>query len=156
MFTGDAEKKAETEMVERYGKKLACDVLKSGHHGSKTSSNHNFMDTIQPKYAVIQVGKGNSFGHPTKQTLDIYDYYKMKVFRNDEDGTVDSITNGETVEFISNQSAIAFASNPKVIALTGNSATLQWTTNREAVSKLEYTDGSLTKSMKPPKWSLCG
>ncbi len=146
MFTGDAEKKAETEMVERYGKKLACTVLKSGHHGSKTSSNHNFMDTIQPKYGVIQVGKGNSFGHPTKQTLDIYDYYKMKVFRNDEDGTVDSITNGETVEFISNQSAIAFASKPKVIALTGNSATIQWTTNREAVSKVEYTDGSSTKT----------
>ena len=59
MFTGDAEKKAETEMVERYGKKLACTVLKSGHHGSKTSSNHNFMDTITPKYGVIQVGKGN-------------------------------------------------------------------------------------------------
>ena len=145
MFTGDAEKKAETEMVERYGKKLASTVLKSGHHGSKTSSNHNFMDTVQPKYGVIQVGKGNSFGHPTKQILDVYDYYKMKVFRNDEDGTIESISNGETVEFISNQSAVQFASKPKVIALTGNSATLQWTTNREAVSKVEYTDGNANK-----------
>lgn len=145
MFTGDAEKKAETEMVERYGKKLACDVLKSGHHGSKTSSNHNFMDTIQPKYAVIQVGKGNSFGHPTKQTLDIYDYYKMKVFRNDEDGTVESYCDGTKVEFVSNQSDIAFASKPKVIALTANSATLQWTTNREAISSVSYSNGSMTK-----------
>ena len=145
LFTGDAEKKAETEMVERFGKKLHVDVLKSGHHGSKTSSNHNFMDAVQPTYGVIQVGKGNSFGHPTKQTLDVYEYYKMKVFRNDLDGTIESITDGNKIEFISNQSAIQFTSNPKVISLTGNSATIQWTTNREAVSKVVYTNGSASK-----------
>lgn len=142
LFTGDAEKKAETEMVERFGKKLHVDVLKSGHHGSKTSSNHNFMDAVQPTYGVIQVGKGNSFGHPTKQTLDIYDYYKMKVFRNDLDGTIEAITDGNKIEFISNQSDIQFTSKPKVISLTGNSATIQWTTNREAVSKVIYSNGS--------------
>ncbi len=146
LFTGDAEKKAETEMVERYGKKLHVDVLKSGHHGSKTSSNHNFMDAVQPTYGVIQVGKGNSFGHPTKQTLDVYEYYKMKVFRNDYDGTVESFTDGTKVEFVSNQSSIEFASKPKVIALTPNSATLQWTTNREATSAVEYTNGSMKKT----------
>ena len=146
LFTGDAEKKAETEMVERYGKKLHVDVLKSGHHGSKTSSNHNFMDAVQPTYGVIQVGKGNSFGHPTQQTLDVYEYYKMKVFRNDYDGTVESVTDGNKIEFVSNQSSIEFASKPKVIALTPNSATLQWTTNREATSAVEYSNGSMKKT----------
>ncbi|MBQ3643295.1 MAG: MBL fold metallo-hydrolase [Candidatus Riflebacteria bacterium] len=145
LFTGDAEKKAETEMVERFGKKLHVDVLKSGHHGSKTSSNHNFMDAVQPTYGVIQVGKGNSFGHPTQQTLDVYNYYKMKVFRNDYDGTVESFTDGNKIEFVSNQSAIQFASKPKVIALTPNSATLQWTTNREATSAVEYSNGQASK-----------
>ena len=146
LFTGDAEKKAETDMVERYGKKLSCNVLKSGHHGSKTSSNHNFMDTVQPQYGVIQVGKGNKFGHPTKRTLDIYDYYKMKVFRNDEDGTVESFTDGNKIEFVSNQSPIKFATTPKVIAQTANSATIQFTTNRDAKSKIVYSNGSVEKT----------
>lgn len=137
LFTGDAEKKAETAAIERVGRKLSSTVLKSGHHGSKTSSNHNFMDLVQPKYGVISAGKGNSFGHPTKAVLDIYDYYKMSVFRTDQDGTVESFTDGKTVTFETNNSPIKITSKPKIISLTSNSATIQWNTNREATSRVE-------------------
>ncbi len=137
LFTGDAEKKAETAAIERAGRKLSSTVLKSGHHGSRTSSNHNFMDMVQPKYGVISAGKGNSFGHPTKAVLDIYDYYKMSVFRTDNDGTVESFTDGNTVVFETNNSPIKIKSQPKIISLTANSATIQWTTNRDATSRVE-------------------
>ncbi|MDD3147928.1 MAG: MBL fold metallo-hydrolase [Candidatus Riflebacteria bacterium] len=146
LFTGDAEKKAETEMISLHGKKLASTVLKSGHHGSKTSSMHAFMDIVQPGYGVISAGKGNSFGHPTQAVLDIYDYYKMTVFRTDNDGTVESYTDGKTVTFVTNNSPLEFASKPKVISLTANSATIQWETNRPATTLVNYGVSSLNQS----------
>ena len=152
LFTGDAEKKSETDMISMHGKKLASTVLKSGHHGSKTSSIHAFMDIVQPKYGVISAGTGNSFGHPTKAVLDIYDYYKMGVFRTDKDGTVESFTDGNTVTFVTNNSPLEFASKPKVISLTANSATLQWTTNRPATTYIGYgtTSYSQKKELSHP------
>jgi len=142
LFTGDAEKKAESIAIERAGKKLSSTVLKSGHHGSKTSSNHAFMDMVQPKYGVISAGKGNSFGHPTQTVLDIYDYYKMSVFRTDTDGTIESYTDGQNVTFVTNNTPIKITAAPKIISITPNSATLQWTTNRAATSKVEYGLGT--------------
>lgn len=149
LFTGDAEKKAETDMVSLHGKKLASTVLKSGHHGSKTSSMHAFMDIVQPGYGVISAGKGNSFGHPTEAVLDIYNYYKMTVFRTDIDGTVESYTDGKTVTFVTNNSPLEFASKPKVISLTANSATIQWETNRPSTTLVNYgvSDLSQTKEL---------
>ncbi|HNS09325.1 MAG TPA: MBL fold metallo-hydrolase [Candidatus Ozemobacteraceae bacterium] len=146
LFTGDAEKKSETDMISMHGKKLASTVLKSGHHGSKTSSMHAFMDIAQPEYGVISAGKGNSFGHPTQTVLDIYDYYKMKVFRTDVDGTVESYTDGKTVTFVTNNSPLEFASKPKVISLTANSATLQWETNRPSTTLVSYGTSSLSQT----------
>lgn len=150
LFTGDAEKKAEGVAIERMGKKLNATVLKSGHHGSKTSSSHAFMDMVQPKYGVIQCGKGNSFGHPTQQTLDIYDYYKMTVFRTDNDGTVESYTDGETVRFSSNKSPLQITDNPKVISITPNTATIQWETNRPAASKVEVIEKVPVRASNTP------
>lgn len=138
LFTGDAEKKAEGAVIGSHGTKLKSTVLKSGHHGSKTSSSHAFLDLVQPEYATISAGKGNSFGHPTQEILDRYEYLKIKTFRTDTDGTIESYTDGKTVHFITNNSPIQFATQPKIISLTANSATIQWTTNREATSEIEY------------------
>lgn len=146
LFTGDAEKKAETEMIALHGKKLKSTILKSGHHGSKTSSMHAFMDVVLPSYGVISAGKGNSFGHPTQAVLDIYDYHNMKVFRTDKDGHVESYTDGKTVTFVSNNSPLAFAKEPKIISLTANSATIQWESNRPATTAVFYGTASLNKS----------
>lgn len=146
LLTGDAEKTAETNMISNHGKKLACTVLKSGHHGSKTSSSHAFMDLVQPEYGIISAGTGNSFGHPTQVVLDIYDYYHMKVFRTDKDGTIESYTDGNTVTFVTNNSPLEFTTKPKVIALTANSATLQWETNRGSTSMVNYGTASFDQS----------
>ncbi|MBF0501689.1 MAG: MBL fold metallo-hydrolase [Candidatus Riflebacteria bacterium] len=147
LFPGDAEKGAEANTVTAFGSKLKSTILKSGHHGSKTSSSYPFMDAVKPDYAVISVGKGNSFGHPNKETLDTYALYKMTVFRTDEDGTVDTVTDGKTVKFTSNQSPIEISEAPQLISLTANSATIKWSTNKDSNTQVAYgtTDLANTK-----------
>lgn len=68
LFTGDATKENETELM-TYESSLSVDVLKVAHHGSSTSTSREFMAYLSPEYAVISVGKDNSFGHPTSETL---------------------------------------------------------------------------------------
>ncbi|MFZ5952140.1 MAG: MBL fold metallo-hydrolase [Candidatus Rifleibacteriota bacterium] len=146
LFTGDAEKNAENATIQAHSRKLKSNVLKSGHHGSKTSSSHAFLDMVAPEYATISAGKGNSFGHPTPEILSRYEYLKIKTFRTDEDGIIESYTDGKTIHFITNNSPIEFAQNPKVISITPNSATIQWATNREATTEIEYGATTLGES----------
>ncbi len=148
LFTGDAEKNAENAVIQNHPNKLKSTVLKSGHHGSKTSSSHAFLDLVQSEYTAISAGEGNSFGHPTQEILNRYDYLGIKVFRTDKDGNIESFTDGKTIEFVTNNSPIEFASKPKVISITPNSATIQWTTNRESTTEISYgpTSYSTTKS----------
>ena len=62
------------------------DVLKVGHHGSKTSSSKEFIEEINPKYSIISVGKNNRYGHPNGNVLD--NLYGSKIYRTDQDGSV--------------------------------------------------------------------
>ena len=62
------------------------DVLKIGHHGSKTSSSKGFIDEIKPKYAIISVGKNNRYGHPNIEVLN--NLYNSKIYRTDQDGSI--------------------------------------------------------------------
>ena len=85
LFMGDASTTTEKEIVKEYD--LAkIDILKVGHHGSKTSSSKEFIDTINPKYSIISVGKNNKFGHPNKEVLDNLD--KSKIYSTDKDGSI--------------------------------------------------------------------
>ena len=85
MFMGDASVTTEKEILDKYNL-LDIDVLKVGHHGSKTSSGKEFIDEINPKYSIISVGKKNRYGHPNKEVLD--NLYNSKVYRTDEDGSI--------------------------------------------------------------------
>jgi beta-lactamase superfamily II metal-dependent hydrolase len=98
LFTGDAEFKSETDMI-KSKQTLKSDVLKVGHHGAKTSTSTNFLKVVKPTYAVISVGKGNSYGHPTSATLNRLKSAKVKVFRTDKQGTIIAKTNGSTLTF---------------------------------------------------------
>ncbi|NLY53675.1 MAG: hypothetical protein GX060_03490, partial [Firmicutes bacterium] len=66
-FTGDLEQEGEKELMQAYD--LAADVLKVGHHGSSTSTSPEFLEHVNPKYAVILVGAGNDYGHPHREIL---------------------------------------------------------------------------------------
>ena len=85
MFMGDAGVDKEKDILERYNISN-IDVLKVGHHGSKTSSSKRFINKINPKYSIISVGKNNRYGHPNKEVLDTLN--DSKIYRTDQDGSI--------------------------------------------------------------------
>ena len=105
LFTGDAEESAEKNLVETYGNNrerstapsLEATVLKVGHHGSSTSTGESFLDTVNPKYAVISCGKDNSYGFPHSQTLKSLNTRNIQLFRTDEQGTITVTSDGTTL-----------------------------------------------------------
>ena len=91
LFTGDIEEIAEKEILELYSQNqnlLKADILKVGHHGSKTSSTSEFIKAIKPQIAVIGVGKNNKFGHPNDGVLQRITDLKCKIFRTDLNGEI--------------------------------------------------------------------
>ncbi|MEG6615417.1 stalk domain-containing protein [Peptococcaceae bacterium 1198_IL3148] len=92
MFTGDAE-----EPVEKILKgELEAEVLKVGHHGSDSSTSDAFLNKVAPKTAIISVGAGNSYGHPTVETLQKLNNANIKIYRTDLNGHIVVITDGKT------------------------------------------------------------
>ena len=85
LFMGDAGVEKEKDILEKYNIS-DIDVLKVGHHGSKTSSDKKFIDEIKPKYSIISVGKNNRYGHPNKEVLDTLN--DLKIYRTDQDGSI--------------------------------------------------------------------
>ena len=85
LFMGDASNTTEKEILDRYNLSN-IDVLKVGHHGSKTSSGKEFIDEINPKYSIISVGKNNRYGHPNKEVLENLE--QSKIYRTDQDGSI--------------------------------------------------------------------
>ena len=96
LFEGDAQELSENEMINA-GYNLKADVLKVGHHGSKTSSSSAFLAKVQPKFAVISVGKGNSYGHPAKTTLDKLSNIGAKVYSTDVFKTIVAESDGTNI-----------------------------------------------------------
>ncbi len=85
MFMGDASVTTENEILSKYNLP-DIDVLKVGHHGSKTSSSKVFINEINPKYSIISVGKNNRYGHPNKEVLE--NLKNSKIYRTDIDGSI--------------------------------------------------------------------
>ena len=95
LFVGDSEHEAEGDLVRLGANRLRADVLKVGHHGSRTSSTPAFLAAVAPAYAVISVGLRNRFGHPHPRTLEALHNAGVSVFRTDQDGAVTAWTDGE-------------------------------------------------------------
>ena len=85
LFMGDAGVEVEKYLIEKYNLN-GIDVLKVGHHGSKTSSSERFIDEVNPKYSIISVGKNNRYGHPNKDVLDNLE--DSKIYRTDQDRSI--------------------------------------------------------------------
>ena len=86
LFMGDASIDVENKLIKTYSLN-DIDVLKVGHHGSKTSSSKDFINYINPKYSIISVGKNNLFGHPNKEVLKILE--QSEIFRTDKNGSIE-------------------------------------------------------------------
>lgn len=100
LFTGDIEEIAEKVILSKYVNKqevLNADILKVAHHGSKTSSIKEFINAVNPKYAVIGVGKDNKFGHPSEKTLETLNDKNVKIYRTDISGEIMIIIDGNKV-----------------------------------------------------------
>lgn len=98
LFTGDAEKEAEQDMMSS-GLTLESDVYKVAHHGAHWSSAETFLATVNPTYAVISCGEENSYGHPRAEVLNNLRNMGVKVFRTDEQGSIVAISDGTDITF---------------------------------------------------------
>ena len=93
LFTGDISKSVEKKFLNEKVN-IDSDVLKVGHHGSKTSSSEDFLAVVSPIISVISSGKNNSYGHPHQEVLDTLGRYG-RILRTDLDGDIKIISNGE-------------------------------------------------------------
>ncbi len=97
LFTGDAEGPVEKTMAASYGKKLKCQVLKAGHHGSKTSSTAEFLKLVQPESVVMSLGANNQYGHPHEALLNRLQKQGVKnIYRTDTNGTITIVSDGSS------------------------------------------------------------
>jgi competence protein ComEC len=94
LLPGDIEEPVEHSLVSSHAP-LAATVLKSPHHGSKTSSSEAFLEAVNPLVVVISVGADNQFGHPSPEVLDRYAEHGFIIFRTDEHGTIEFSTDGQ-------------------------------------------------------------
>ena len=100
LFTGDIEELAEKEILKKYNKEiLNSSVLKVAHHGSKTSTIQEFLEKVNPKIALIGVGKNNNFGHPNDEVLGRLTSLGTKIYRTDLNGEITIIVKNEGKEF---------------------------------------------------------
>ena len=95
LLTGDAEGPVEKAMAASYGNKLKSQVLKAGHHGSKTSSTADFLKLVQPESVVMSLGANNQYGHPHKELLTRLQKQGIKdIYRTDTNGTITIVSDG--------------------------------------------------------------
>lgn len=104
LFTGDAEREVEQAILNR-GADLTATVLKVGHHGSDTSTTYPFLREIMPEYAIISVGKGNSYGHPTDNNLSRLRDADVTVYRTDLNGDIFVTSDGQSVSISCDKTA---------------------------------------------------
>ncbi len=124
LFTGDVEYEAEIEILAT-DKELQSQILKVGHHGSRTSTNEEFLKEIIPEIAVIQAGEDNRYGHPHTEVLDLLDEYGVEIFSNNVHGDVVIKTDGITYQVETDREGDPRAPPVKININTADSNQLQ-------------------------------
>ena len=123
LFTGDMETEAESDMLDYWEGRTDwnADVLKVGHHGSNTSTGYRFLNEVEPQYAVISVGEGNSYGHPHAEPLSRLNQEGAVILRTDKLGHIQAVSDGKTITFTwGNQSAQPEQAEPTETGFIGN------------------------------------
>lgn len=98
LFTGDAENLSEKEILSK-GLDVSADVLKLGHHGSSSSTSDEFLDKVNPKYAIVSCGKDNDYGHPHDATMKKLEKKHIPIYRTDESGNIIATCDGKNISF---------------------------------------------------------
>lgn len=102
LLTGDAEKKAEQEMLDQ-GWDISADLLKVGHHGSATSTGADFLAAVSPKLAVISLAADNQYGFPHEEVMKELYAANIIVYRTDQNGSVAAVSNGESITMVTDR-----------------------------------------------------
>ena len=103
LFTGDVEadgEKVVTEKLKNRYMNRKIDVIKVPHHGSKNSSTEEFIEAVNPKFALISAGKNNRYGHPHKETLERYRKNGSVIYSTKENGAISLVTDGEKIDIM--------------------------------------------------------
>lgn len=104
LFLGDAEKNVEARLISAFRDSnpviLDSDILKVGHHGSKTSTSEEFLAAVSPEVAIISAGRKNRYGHPHQDVLDRLKEFGIEVMRTDRDGDIRLASNGLEYQFV--------------------------------------------------------
>lgn len=98
LFTGDASKKIEKQLIDRFD--LKANVLKLGHHGSKTSTDKSFVQSVNPDIAIISCGKDNRYDHPHPEVVEILNEYGINILRTDQLGDIKIVSDGKRLSII--------------------------------------------------------
>jgi competence protein ComEC len=98
LMVGDAEKEAENDILSN-GIDIEADVLKVSHHGGATSTTEKFLQAVDPTYAVISVGKDNTYGHPSSEVVTRLQEDDVQIYRTDKQGTIIATSDGKNITF---------------------------------------------------------
>lgn len=150
MFTGDVEERGEADILNK-GFDLSADVLKVSHHGSSTSSTQAFLTAVNPDHAIIMVGEGNRYDHPTQQILDRLTAMNIAVYRTDLSGTIVAVSDGSSISFNKNPklgTAGGSTSPPTTQATTTSSTTTAQETTAATTTAKETTQATTTEQVQ--------
>lgn len=143
LFTGDAAKQAEDDMIDT-GEDLSADVYKASHHGSKTGSGDDFLNKVNPTYAVISCGEGNKYGHPSAQTLNNLRSRGIKTFRTDNQGTIVAYSDGSNITWNASPDTTWTPGEPKGSSSSWNTTSKKGTTKGNAGKTTSKTSSKKT------------
>lgn len=158
LFAGDAEIDSEQDILNA-GTNLKSTLLKVGHHGSDTSTSYRWLREISPEYAIISVGKNNSYGHPTEQTLSRLQDAEVTLFRTDLQGYIICTSNGETLTFTTERNAHTDTFNTATSVATPTTPTADqpeatiYSTTSSSTPKTSYVLNTNTKKFHYPHCS---
>lgn len=100
MLTGDAETPAETDMLKKRNVDYSADILKVGHHGSKTSTSEKWLKAVNPQFAVVSCGLDNDYGHPHKSIVNRLENFGVEYYRTDLEGHILFKSDGNEITLI--------------------------------------------------------
>lgn len=159
VMCGDAETPAEADILNN-GIDLSSSVLKAGHHGSSTSTSDAFLDRVNPATVVIQCGKGNSYGHPHKETLEKLKKRGIHVYRTDLDGSITAACDGTTITWGTEKAGTLWQGGNGAAGQTGSGQTGSGQTgadNRaDAATETTYILNTNTKKFHYPDCPSAG
>lgn len=148
LFTGDAEEKAEEDILNN-GIDISADVYAAAHHGSKTATSQAFLDKVSPTYVVISAGEGNKYGHPHAEVLNCLRAAGISVFRTDEQGTIVATSDGNDITWNCSPSESWKAGEPTGSSDTSQNAASSGTgtsNNNSSSSVVDNSSGDSTAS----------